>query len=404
MPKLRVGIIGGGIGGLAAAAALRQAGIEPTVFERAAQFGEVGAGIQMTPNAVKVMTALGLADELAAVSFRPHNLIGRKGHSGRVMWRTPLLEDCPKLYGAPFLHVHRADLHRILAARVPASQARLATACTGIEQTATAAVASFADGTQFEADVIIGADGIHSAVREALFGPQPARFTGHMCWRAVVPFAEPPLDYVSPDASFWLGPNGHVVTYYVQGGRAVNIVAVLETNDWIGESWTTPSTPEELAAGYKGWHKNLQKLFSHVETTFKWGLFDRDPMATWSVGRITLLGDAAHPMLPFLSQGAAMAIEDGFVLARALAAPGLSPEAALLAYQAERLPRTSRVQLEARERGRTYHLSSGVAQLKRDVAMRFHQLVNPHKGGIRANWVYEYDARKFEPGPLQQAA
>ena len=134
-------------------------------------------------------------------------------------WRTPLLEDCPKLHGAPFLHVHRADLHRILAARVADADARLATACTGVEQAGATAVASFADGSQFEADVIVGADGIHSAVRQALFGEQPARFTGHMCWRAVVPFAQQPLDYVSPDASFWLGPNGHVVTYYVQGGR-----------------------------------------------------------------------------------------------------------------------------------------------------------------------------------------
>ena len=176
----------------------------------------------------------------------------------------------------------------------------------------------------------------------------------------------------------------------------MNIVAVLETKGWIGESWTTPSTPQELAAGFRGWHGNLQKPFARVETTFKWGLFDRDPMPAWSVGRVTLLGDAAHPMLPFLSQGAAMAIEDGFVLAQALGRHGMTPQAALQAYQAERLPRTSRVQLEARERGRTYHLSSGFAQLRRDVAMRFQQLVNPHKGGIRANWVYEYDARKYE--------
>jgi salicylate hydroxylase len=410
MPRsLSVGIIGGGIGGLALAAALRRRGIATRVFERARQFGEVGAGIQMTPNAVKVMVGLGFYDQLRAVSFTPQALVGRNWRSGREMWRTPLAGDCERIYGAPFLHIHRADLHAILAADLPEGSATLGVSCLGIEQGPGSAVATFSDGSRFEADAIIGADGIHSAVRRALFGDQPPRFTGNMCWRATIPFERPPLDYVTPDSSFWLGPRGHVVTYYVQGGRAVNIVAVAETSAWVEESWTVPSTREELLAGFQGWHPNITRLFGEAGKVFKWGLFDRDPMAQWSVDRVTLLGDAAHPMLPFLSQGAAMAIEDGYVLAAALAAQPEDVPAALRRYEGQRRPRTTRVQLESRERGRTYHLASPFALFRRDMGYRVRSLINPHKSGIKANWVYEYDAlgavtAPLSPVPLSSAA
>jgi salicylate hydroxylase len=212
-----------------------------------------------------------------------------------------------------------------------------------------------------------------------------------MCWRTVISFEEPPLGLVSPDSSFWLGPRGHVVTYYVSGGRAVNVVAIREAEAWVAESWNVPSSREELLAGYPNWHSNVLNLFSKAETVFKWGLFDRDPMPSWSSGRITLLGDAAHPMLPFLSQGAAMAIEDGYVLARVLA-DGADPVVALKKYEALRVPRTSRVQLESRKRGETYHVSSPLKRIYRDTVYRLKQMVNPHWSGIQASWVYAYDA------------
>lgn len=404
MRKLKVGIIGGGIGGVALAASLKSRGLESHIFERAPAFGEVGAGIQMTPNAVKIIRALGIFDALQKASFLPQNIVGRNWKTAREMWRTPLAADCPRIYGAPFFHVHRADLHRILLGRIDLNAATLGVECTGTRQDGKAAVATFADGKEFEADVIVGADGIHSPVRKSLFGDEPPRYTGNMCWRAVVPFDKPPFDYVTPDSSFWLGPNGHVVTYYVSGGAAVNIVAVLESRDWVQESWNVRSSREELLAGYKGWHESLQKLFSQADDVFKWGLFDRDPMPGWTKGGITLLGDAAHPMLPFLSQGAAMAIEDGFVLAGALAdTPDVAQ--ALRRYEELRRPRTTRVQLESRERGRTYHLSSRFAQIKRDLGYRWKSLVNPQSSGLGANWVYEYDAQAQlrETAPLSQA-
>jgi len=392
--KLRVGVIGGGIGGVALTGALLKQGLDVQVFERATAFGEVGAGIQVTPNAVKAIRALGLMSELEKVAFRPNAIVGRNWKTAKENFRTPLREECPKLYGAPFFHVHRADLHQILTSLVPDSVAHLGVACTGVEQDEHSARATFSDGTTFEGDVIIGADGVRSLVRDQLFGAEAPRFTGNMCFRTVVPFDEMP-EFVSPDSSFWLGPKAHVVTYYVRGGAAVNVVAVVETDSWVEESWNAASSREELLAAFEGWHPNLIRLFERAESVFKWGLFDRDPMETWTRGRITLLGDAAHPMLPFLSQGAAMAIEDGYVLAQALGAHGADVGSALRDYEGERLPRTSRVQIESRERGRTYHLPNAFAQYKRDLVYKFRSYLDPQSSGIQANWVYAYSAPDF---------
>jgi salicylate hydroxylase len=396
---LRVGVIGGGIGGVALTGALAQQGIDVKLFERASAFGDVGAGIQMTPNAVKVLQALGLGRELADVAFLPQAIVGRNWETARENFRTPLAGVCEDIYGAPFYHVHRADLHRILTSLVPADAAHLSTSCVDVRQEDDKAVAVFEDGSEFEADLIVGADGVRSVVRSMLFGEEAPRFTGNMCFRAVVPFDSMP-DFVSPDSSFWLGPNAHVVTYYVRCGEAVNIVAVAETENWVEESWNAKSSREELLATFEGWHPNLQRLFERADSVFKWGLFDRDPMHTWSRGNVTLLGDACHPMLPFLSQGAAMAIEDGFVLARSLAAHGKDIAGALRDYEGERLPRTTRVQLESRERGKTYHLPSAFAQRKRDLIYKFKSYLNPQASGIQANWVYAYNATDFAPQAL----
>ncbi|MBL0420021.1 FAD-dependent monooxygenase [Ramlibacter sp. AW1] len=393
---LKVGIVGAGIGGVALARALQQRGIEAHLFERASGFGEIGAGVQITPNAAKVIEALGAGEGLRQVGFLPQAMVGRNWSDARELFRTPLREVCPRAFGADFWHVHRADVHAILSEGLPLDRVRFNVVCTGVTHGKNTAVAHFNDGTRFEADLIVGADGIHSVVRDETWGRSDAQFTGHMCWRALVPVEHHPLPFVSPDASFWMGPKAHLVTYYVKGGAAVNIVAVNESADWVAESWTEPSTREELVDAYAGWHENVIRLLERTDKQqiFKWGLFDRDPMERWSKGRVTLLGDAAHPMLPFLSQGAAMAIEDGYVLAAALAHHGGDVEAALDAYEAERRPRTARVQLEARERGKTYHLASPEEQKKRDLEFQRAQARNPNAVGIKAEWVYEYDATR----------
>ena len=392
--QLRVGIIGGGIGGVALARALGRRGIDFHLFEQAPAFGEVGAGVQMTPNAVKVLKALGLTESLDDIGFLPESMRGINWQTGETLFRTPLKETFPQVYGAEFYHVHRADLHGILAADLPADKVTFNARCTGIEEQDDGVLARFDDGSEFKADLVVGADGIHSPVRASLWGHEQPQFTGHMCWRALVPVEQHPLPFVGPDAAFWMGPKAHVVTYYVKGGQAVNIVAVTETADWVEESWTEPSSTEELLAAYEGWNDDLIRLFKMTDPsqTFKWGLFDHDPLTRWSTSRATLLGDAAHPMLPFLSQGAAMAIEDAYVLAEALTHYQGDPAAALRAYEQERRPRTAEVQLQARERGRSYHLSTPEELRKRDEAFREAQKKDPNAVGIRAEWIYEYDA------------
>lgn len=400
---MRVVVIGAGIGGLATASALIRHGHEVQVYEQAPELKEVGAGIQMTPNAVKVLRALGLEEGLAQVGFRPQAIVGLDWRSGRATFRTPLLGYCHDVYGADYYHVHRADLHDLLRSTVPAERLHLSHRCIAVEDQGTHAIARFENGAVAEADLIVGADGIHSVVRAQLFANAEPAYTGNMCWRAIVPFDQPDFELVLPASSMWFGPKGHVVTYYVRGAKAVNIVAVHETKEWTAESWTTPSTREELCAAYAGWHPRLLKLLQMAGPVFKWGLFDRDPMSSWSKGRITLLGDAAHPMLPFLSQGAAMAIEDGYVLARALTATqdiGL----ALSAYEADRLPRTTRVQLGARERGRSYHEVSWFGRLKRDLGHWWRSLFDSHSAGLQASWIYAYDATTTPLPGLEPAA
>lgn len=394
--KLRIGVIGGGIGGAALTASLQQRGMEAHLFERTAAFREVGAGVQMTPNAVKVLKALGLDGELQRLGYLPQAIVGRNWRTGREKFRTPLSDACPQLFGAEFYHLHRADLLAMLIGLVDARFITHNARCVSVLNLDGKAVARFDNGEQFEADVIVGADGVHSVVRVALFGDEAPRFTGHICWRAAIALDER-SDFISPVSAVWLGPNGHVVTYTISGGRILNIVAVSEAADWQEASWHLPSNRDELLRTFSGWHPDLLRILSCAHNVLKWGLFDRDPMQRWSQGHITLLGDAAHPMLPFLAQGAAMAIEDGYVLASVLAANAGDIPEALRSYEDERLPRTSRVQLSARERGKIYHLPTPWQQFRRDVRYRFNALMNPHACGLEANWVFSYDATAFSP-------
>lgn len=391
---MKIAIIGGGIGGTAAACALRAKGLDVTVFEQAPAFGEVGAGVQITPNAVKAIIGLGLEQKLHAAAFYPRAVVGRHWHTGQQNFRIDLGEEFRTHYGAPFIHIHRADLLDIFTSELPPDNCRFNARLVGVTRTEAGARAVFADGSSFDADLIVGADGVRSVVRQQVFGADDLRWTGHQCYRALVPTGGV-VDHVAPESSFWMGPKAHVVTYYVKGGNAVNIVAVTEAAEWVAESWSTRASTSEMLKDFEGWHPDLQKLFEGVTDVFNWGLFDRDPMKSWSKGAVTLLGDACHPMLPFLSQGAAMAIEDAYVLGEALARNPRNIGAALLAYESERLPRTARVQLEARERGRTYHLPTEQEMAARDAEYARRAKEDPRTTGINTDWVYDYDPRDF---------
>jgi len=353
----RIVIIGAGIGGLAAAVALHQRGFEVQLYERSAGLEEVGAGIQVGPNAVKVLRALGLEDELRRNAFEPTNMVSLKWDDARLRHREPLKATATATYGAPYMTAHRADLHGMLRAALPERIIELGANCVGAATLNGTAVAHFEDGSEVEGDAVIGADGIRSAIRAQLFGADAPRFTEQMCWRCMVPMDLVPTR-VGPGGAVelahgeyfgWLGPNGHVICYPIGNGDMLNIFAGHVTDQWVEESWSVPSSQEELLAAYDGWNEALLGMFRNVRHLFKWGIYDRDPLPQWTKGRVTLLGDAAHPTMPTLAQGGNMAIEDGYVLARNLAHHRDDIAMALQAYVAERQPRTSRVTLQSRQ-------------------------------------------------------
>ena len=352
----RVAVIGAGIGGVAAACALRQHGCEVALHERADELGEVGAGLQLGPNAVKVLRALGIEEKLRPLACAPRTMISLAWDTAAERFREPFSAAIEAQFGAPYLTVHRADLHRLLLERLPPGIIHPGATCTDVGSTSRGAVARFAGGVEIEADIVVGADGIRSIVREKLFGEQPARFTQQTAWRCMVPIECVPtrvgpggtVQISRDDYAGWLGPTGHVICYPIRGGALYNIFAGHVSEDWAEESWTVPSTVEALLDAYRGWNDALLGMLGQVERCFHWGIYDRDPLPHWTSGAITLLGDAAHPMMPTLAQGAAITLEDAFALARNLAQHD-DPRTALSAYEAERRPRAGKVQLQARQ-------------------------------------------------------
>jgi salicylate hydroxylase len=386
----KVAIVGAGLGGLTAAIALIRRGFDVTVYEQADRLGEIGAGIQLSPNAMRVLMGLGLDREFEAIAFEPDRHVVRNWKSGSITSATQMKGVFHSQYGAGYFGAHRADLHTVLQRAVPADRVRLNARCVGVRQDGGQAFVMFADGNEAAADVVIGADGIRSSVREALFGRDAPKFTGHIVWRGLVPTSAIPKGLIEPDMTAWFGPKGTVVTYYVRRGELVNWIAHYET-DWREESWSVETDWREAAEAYDGWHPTLAELFSRTERCYKWALYDRDPLPQWTKGRVTLLGDAAHPMLPYLAQGAAQSVEDGYVLAELLAQHRADAEAALQAYEAARRPRTSRVQLHARERGKINNATSAFARWKRDIGYRLKRLIKPKEHTYKIEWIYGHD-------------
>jgi salicylate hydroxylase len=387
----RVVIIGGGIGGLIAARALCRRDIEVAIYEAAPELREIGAGVALGPNAMKVLRSLGLEDDVRAVAGRSDWAVTRNGKTGRVISKTSR-EQQATTFGSAGATVHRADLLDVLSHSLPSDIVTLGARCVEVTPGEDGAVARFEDGSEVESDLIIGADGIHSVVRASLFGPDAPRFTGKICYRSVVPVAAVAGEPPSSDNAQWLGPHGTIVLYPVRRNELINVVCHYDDESYRHESWVTQCERREVLERYSDWHESLLRIFSAGEVWYKWALYDRDPIREWTRGRISVLGDAAHPMLPYLGQGACQAIEDGCVLAAALCARADDPVGALALYERARRPRASQVVLASRERGVSNHLSSPVAALRRDVSIAVRRRFGRDPDGRGAAWIPEYDA------------
>lgn len=379
-------IAGGGIGGLTAGLCLQHYGWQVTVLERATRLEEIGAGLQLSPNACHVLARLGLLDPLEPLTFAPERIEMRFGKSGRNIFSIPLRDAALKRWGAPYLHLHRADLVDALAGaltRLDAGGLQYARQVQGYQVHEHGVLVQLASGEVLEADLLVGADGIHSAVQTCMLGEQTPRYTGNVAWRMTVPVEGLGEHAPPPTACVWAGAGRHAVTYLLKGGRLANFVGVVEQADWVAESWTARGSREKALEDFAGWHPVITTLIEQSDRHYQWALFDREPLTRWTDQRVALLGDACHPMLPFLAQGAAMAIEDAWVLASQLAAHD-DIATALHAYQQQRKQRTRRAQMGARANMKRFHHRHAFAYLPYWLAGR----LAPGFVHGRQDWLY----------------
>jgi salicylate hydroxylase len=384
-------IAGAGIGGLSAALALIRRGFAVRLIEQARELAELGAGVQISANGARALFSLGLEAALERVWSEPIGKEIRLWNTGETWKLFDLGAVSRERYGAPYFMIHRADLHRILLDAVKtAAPDCLTLGCrvTGFRQDDRSVTVFCEDGTEIEGPALIGADGVHSRIRNALFGEMPARFTGLLAWRGLVPMERLPERLRRPVGTNWVGPGGHVVHYPVRSGTLMNFVGTTERSDWQVESWTERGSTEEALNDFKGWHEDIATMIRNIVMPFKWALLGREPLSQWTVGRVTLLGDAAHPTLPMMAQGANMAIEDGVVLARSLVAHE-EVAAALQAYESARRERTSRLVRAANDNAARFHNPAlGNAE---GAARYVDSEWQEQKVKQRYDWVFEYD-------------
>jgi len=407
--KPRITIVGGGIGGLAAAAFLHRAGLESTVYEQAAQLTEIGAGVVVAPNAARLLRRLGVLDSLAARAVRlDTGWEFRRWQDGTILSAEDLATRCEALYGEHTYTAHRADLLDAVSQAVPGAAVRLGKRCVRIDTSGDnrsgfhPVTLTFADGETVTADLVIGADGIHSMVRAALTEPAPATYSGLCAFRALVPAEQAPPFARRPAQTLWLGPDHHLVHYPVSKGTLINLVAFAPAGGYTTESWTATATVAEFRAEFEGWDRRLTDLIAAAGTPGRWALLDRAPLTSWGSGPVTLLGDAAHPMFPFFGQGAAQAIEDAASLANCLAAEFLGKDtgkastadasAALRRYEALRIPRTTRLQRVSHARAHVNHLPDGAEQQARDASFTAADAL------VANSWIYAHDPEAAPEG------
>jgi salicylate hydroxylase len=353
-----IAIVGAGVGGLAAALALQRAGLRARVYEQAPQLGEVGAGLSLSPTAVHALNHLGLRDMLARDAYAPEDQVIRHYRDGRPLMQINRGRSLLERYGERYYMIHRADLHDALAASVRANDPNAIVLDHRLKSVSNGAgvTLEFDNGQRYRCDALVAADGSRSTVRNQIFGAGDPQFTGYIAWRGLVPMEKVPPGVLNPPSGIFIGPRHLVNRYPVRRGTLLNFVAFAERAEWTEEGWSIRSTVEELLEEFRGWHPDVLTFMRQTppQQLFKWGLFDREPLDTWTRGRITLLGDAAHPVLPFLGHGAVLAIEDGVVLSRALAQES-DVEVALQRYEAARRSRANFVLLKSRDAGKQFH-------------------------------------------------
>ena len=387
MPQYKIIIAGAGLGGLAAAATLMKAGHQVEVYEQAPVLGEIGAGIQISANPMHVLRHIGAAERIAQVGVKPGGYVFRLHDTAEIIQQFSLSEEHERMHGAPYTQLHRADLHEILADCARAfdpNVVRLNKKATGFTETADGVELHFADGTSAKGDILIAADGLKSVVRNQMFGDATATYTGDAAWRLLIPVERLPANFLEQVMSVFMGPRGHAVCYYLRSGKLLNFVGLIEADEISEESWTVRYPWENLKADFIGWHPIIQTIIDAADKDqcFRWSLFGRPPTMNWSTKRVTLLGDSAHPTLPYLAQGAAMAIEDGAVLMRALEMKSDIADALQL-YQRNRIDRTAKIVTQSAANRELFHLPSQDAMraafAKRD------------EGEDRNKWLYSYN-------------
>ncbi len=375
---LRVAIVGGGIGGVAAATALLQRGMDVRLYEQAPALTEVGAGVAIQPNGVRMLQRLGLGEDLLRLGARWVDPQFRHpdGTHAAAMW-PPELASRIEFYG-----MHRADLLAMFVDRLPPTMVHTGHRCVGFEQSEDEATLTFANGARATADVVVAADGIHSSLQQFVVAPSPPLFSGSVAYRGLIPAAS--VSWPSGAMRNWLGTGRHFLVFPVRAGALVNYVGFVKSDEPMQESWSAAAGPAALAEAFAGWDPMVGAIIAQVTTMFRSGLYDREPLATWTRGRLTLLGDAAHPMLPHTGQGANQAIEDGVALAALLSrADKASAPRALLVYESLRRERTAGVQRISRVNGARYDAASS------DLSARDRALTaQPQE---RA-WIWNYDA------------
>jgi salicylate hydroxylase len=394
---MKIVIAGAGIGGLTAGVALLQRGFDVTILEQAQALKEIGAGVQLAPNATRVLYQIGVGDTLEGLACEPPGKRVRLWNTGQ-SWRLFDLGAASRgIYGYPYFTLHRADLHQALADAVSAlspNAIHLGEKVEGLKQNGGKVEVTTVQGKVYEADLLIGADGVHSRVRRALFGPDEPVYSGVMAWRGVIDAEKLPEHLRSAYGTNWVGPGAHVIHYPLRGNKLINFVGAVERDGWQVESWSEQGTREECLNDFANWHEDVRALISAIDIPYKWALMVREPMTRWSSGNATLLGDACHPTLPFLAQGAGMAIEDGYLIARCLERYKDDLPHALARYEELRLDRTARV-----VRGSAAN------------ATRFHNPQLAHAEGAaeyvdrewseervkeRYNWLFEYNVDTVE--------